>query len=40
MATVVSSKNTKTEILEAYENLLEEVQKAKANHPKLQQEEK
>lgn len=40
MATVVSSKNTKTEILEAYENLLEEVQKAKANHPKLEQEEK
>lgn len=40
MATVVSSKNTKTEILEAYESLLEEVQKAKANHPKLEQEEK
>lgn len=40
MKTAVSSKNTKSEILEAYENLLNEVQKAKAEQPKLQQEEK
>ena len=36
----VSTKNTKTEILEAYETLLKEVQKAKANVPKQIQEEK
>jgi hypothetical protein len=36
----VSTKNTKTEILEAYEKLLKEVQQAKANVPKQVQEEK
>lgn len=36
----VSTKNTKTEILDAYEKLLKEVQGAKANVPKQVQEEK
>lgn len=36
----VSTKNTKTEILEAYEKLLKEVQQAKSNVPKQVQEEK
>lgn len=36
----VSTKNTKNEILEAYEKLLKEVQQAKTNVPKQVQEEK
>lgn len=36
----VSTKNTKTEILEAYDKLLKEVQQAKTNVPKQVQEEK
>lgn len=36
----MTSKNTKTEILEAYEKLLKEVQEAKNNTPKQVQEEK
>ncbi|MDR0714116.1 MAG: hypothetical protein LBF89_07665, partial [Bacteroidales bacterium] len=36
----VSTKNTKTEILEAYEKLLKEVQQAKTNVPRQVQEEK
>lgn len=36
----VSAKNTKTEILDAYEKLLKEVQQAKSNVPKQVQEEK
>jgi hypothetical protein len=36
----VSTKNTKTEILEAYEKLLKEVRQAKTNVPKQIQEEK
>lgn len=36
----LSQKNTKTEILDAYEKLLKEVQQAKSNAPKQIQEEK
>lgn len=36
----VSTKNTKIEILEAYDKLLKEVQQAKTNVPKQVQEEK
>ena len=36
----VTEKNTKSEILKAYESLLKEVQSAKADVPKQVQEEK
>jgi len=36
----ISSKNTKNEILEAYEILLKQVQESKKNVPKQMQEEK